>query len=768
MCAYRGHVYENGEGGRRPLPHVLVTDGRHVVRTGTDGSYALPGYEKTRFITITVPSGYRAKTHYIPVSGQREAYDFDVAACGCTRGHSFIHIADTEVGKQGVGAWKEDILQAAGELQAAFIVHTGDICYEDGLRAHIRGLNSDTAGLPVHYAIGNHDFIDGPYGEWLFESLYGPTWYSFEAGNIHYIVTPIERGLDYPSGYTREDLYLWLKNDLEQKPGHMRVMVFNHYILDNEQSYRVTAEGYPPLDLREYGLIAWVYGHCHIHYVREKGGVLSIGTGTPDKGGCDHSPMAFRIVRVSEQDQITTRLHYCRVPAHMAIAYPQDGQSVCRRAGAELSLSVNAYSGGGPVSRVSGRLTGPGLDRTLVFRPSGDWNWKAETPFHALGSGEYTLAADAVFSDGTVTAASSRFTVTEGERREPMRVRWCRNTGASILFSAPVLTEDRVVVGASDDNGTGRAGVWAFEKATGAFLWHYPTRNSVKNRVIRYRDRIVAQDAEGGLYALSLDTGEPVWQTTLPYRYFSYLAEGMTEADGILYAGGGEALGAYRLDTGELLWRNQAWSYHSFSPSRWTVEGGVLIAGTEWGGLYGMDCRTGDLLWQHKENSLRFRSTEGWCRDGELYIAARSDIFVLDIRTGEILRQREYPAYSFEVSSAPAAAGDKLIFATANAGVVAVDRRTLEPLWHFDTGPALCGSAPYTAPPAETVECSPAAAGGRVFFGASDGRVYALDAETGGLLSALDFGVPVFAVSAVRDGQLAAADMGGSIYFIDI
>lgn len=54
------------------------------------------------------------------------------------------------------------------------MIHTGDICYEAGLKKHIEGMNTETMGVPVRYIIGNHDYVDGKYGEELFESIYGP------------------------------------------------------------------------------------------------------------------------------------------------------------------------------------------------------------------------------------------------------------------------------------------------------------------------------------------------------------------------------------------------------------------------------------------------------------------------------------------------------------------------------------------------------------------------------------------------------------------
>ena len=36
------------------------------------------------------------------------------------------------------------------------------------MKKHIEGMNTETMGVPVRYIIGNHDYVDGKYGEELF------------------------------------------------------------------------------------------------------------------------------------------------------------------------------------------------------------------------------------------------------------------------------------------------------------------------------------------------------------------------------------------------------------------------------------------------------------------------------------------------------------------------------------------------------------------------------------------------------------------------
>ena len=62
------------------------------------------------------------------------------------------------------------------------------------MKSHIELMNTTNMNCPIFYCIGNHDLVEGQYGEELFESIYGPTYYSFDVGSTHYIVTPMLMG----------------------------------------------------------------------------------------------------------------------------------------------------------------------------------------------------------------------------------------------------------------------------------------------------------------------------------------------------------------------------------------------------------------------------------------------------------------------------------------------------------------------------------------------------------------------------------------------
>ena len=263
---YSGTVTADGN----PIANVSVSDGRNVVKTDENGKFFLKGYRKTRFITVTAPAGYWTENYYLSADRNKaEGYDFDLQKSDIAAGsaHSFLQISDTEIGENGVGEWINYLKDIAENDKPAFLIHTGDICYEPGLKKHIEDMNTENMGVPVRYIIGNHDYVDGKYGEELFESLYGPVWYSFEIGNVHYVVTPFQTGADRKSAYNKNDRWRWLENDLANTDPNMKVVMFNHNIPPNDD-YVISFDR-KELDLKKHNLIAWVFGHYHYNYIEE-------------------------------------------------------------------------------------------------------------------------------------------------------------------------------------------------------------------------------------------------------------------------------------------------------------------------------------------------------------------------------------------------------------------------------------------------------------------------------------------------------------------
>ena len=132
--SYEGTVTGSG----KPLRDVVVTDGLNCAVTDRNGRFRIAKRPSARFISITVPSGWRTVgAHYRPVAADSFAFDLKPWRPSADNGCGFVQVADSET---DAFAWLKALNAAADRADAAFIIHTGDICRKGGMEAHAKNL----------------------------------------------------------------------------------------------------------------------------------------------------------------------------------------------------------------------------------------------------------------------------------------------------------------------------------------------------------------------------------------------------------------------------------------------------------------------------------------------------------------------------------------------------------------------------------------------------------------------------------------------------
>lgn len=804
MGQYTGRIFidanENGvyDKGEKGMKAISVSDGLNVVQTDQDGKYSLPGQPKEHFIFITTPSGYKTdNAYYRRIEKEKKVYDFGLrpyqGGIKPNGTHKFIHISDTEIGeKEGHDDWVSDLRNYAGNEEVAFIVHTGDICYRPGLDSHIQIMNTaNMISTQVFYTIGNHDLVSGKYGEERFEELYGPTFYSFEVGNVHYIATPMSGG-DYWPSYKTEDVYRWLKNDLEQVSKEKSIIVFNHSILNDSGSFKFGANDTECIDLAEHRLKGWFYGHWHVNHIhKHANGVRSVCTSTPIRGGIDHAASAFRVLTVDPKGDFNSEFRYCYLNKSLQIASLENEQAPVLASGA-VPLSVNTYSSAAVVSSVtySCRHEGKAI---LVKKPlmqQTDFNWYAEMALpERLNNRMVTVTVEARFSNGEIAKTERSFVYQRQAQNDirlgndwtnllgspehigivpdtlstPLQLAWVKNVGSNIYMSSPLIVRNAVFVASIDDNESGKASVVSMDAQSGVVRWKYPVQASIRSSIASTSGLIFAQDVHGMLYAIDAEKGSLAWKKELGISMVPALNDGLIAADGIVYAGTGKSLCALKAATGEPIWQNTGWNRGEGCTATLSLGSHTLIGHANWGGLYANDATTGKMLWKLDSNGLSHRSASAAMHGDVFYLISDNSFFVIESKTGNILIRKEL-GYSVNVTSTPLVTDTEIIFGTATRGIVALDRRTLTEKWNFHSQPAMIYSAPYVRNPAATVETSPVLAGNTIFMGASDGNIYGLNRQNGKLQWKHQTGAPVFATVAISGNALYAVDFSGNVY----
>lgn len=646
---------ENG----KPIENVSVTDGRNVVKTGKDGRYELPGFKKTHFISVTVPSAYSAESFYIPAEKGRDSYDFTLTAKKeeVKRESSFLQISDTEIGENGTGAWLDYLKDLAKEKKPDFLIHTGDICYEAGLKRHIKDMNTKNMPVPVYYIIGNHDYVDGKSGEELYESIYGPVWYSFEYGNVHYAVTPIQHG-DKASCYADSDRWKWLENDLKNTDPSMKVVIFNH--TNSPEEDFVFNLGDRKLDLKQYNLAAWVFGHYHYSFTREKNGVVEISAPRPDCGGIDSSPSGARIVKLDKNGIVTADAYYYD---ESRTAEPKAIENAAWTAGLKGRVLFSS-----PIER-SGNVYAATIGDSYPMNcgvfcldsETGKIKWEYKTKNSVRNNMAYEngklYAQDAEGSVVCLDAATGK-----AIWEKQLKLGNTLNTSTNVVLDGGILYAGSVRC------------ITALDAATGEIKWEKEDdrgENSAARFVVA-GDLLLVNQHWGRLLALDKSTGEKKWENDDSKLRFRSSTVAVLE-DGSLLAADNNAVMHINAQTGEITSKTEFEGYDFAVSSQPLVIGDRAFIGTGNRGAVIYDIKGKKIVKEIKTGeSLVFTAPyegkgssaveSGFVPDGESVYFGGADgvIYKVSAKDGKIEKTYEIGAAMF---GAPIIGEDYIIVA---------------------------------------------------------------------------------------------------------
>lgn len=595
---YSGTVTADGN----PIANVSVSDGRNVVKTDENGKFFLKGYRKTRFITVTAPAGYWTENYYLSADRNKaEGYDFDLQKSDIAAGsaHSFLQISDTEIGKNGVGEWINYLKDIAENDKPAFLIHTGDICYEPGLKKHIEDMNTENMGVPVRYIIGNHDYVDGKYGEELFESLYGPVWYSFEIGNVHYVVTPFQTGADRKSAYNKNDRWRWLENDLANTDPNMKVVMFNHNIPPNDD-YVISFDR-KELDLKKHNLIAWVFGHYHYNYIEEnQNGICKISTARPDCGGIDSSVSGARMIHIATDGSVTTNMHY--------------------------------YDWNGTMSDVKEAKWTTPLEDNILFTD--------------------TVVKDNIIYTATVDEDYPRSCGIYALDAESGKILWVYKTLNSIKNNV-VIENDKLL--AQDAEGN----IYCVDAKNGKEIWvekaELGSSLSTSSGIVAENGVLYAGCA-AGITAYDIENGNVIWENIRNHGEASP-AEFVVAGDKILVSSHWDALVALDKKTGKKLWENKDSELRFRSSTPAVIDENTLIAADS-NSIMLINANNGEILHKDTYEDINFSSSAQPVIDGNAAYIPTANKGLIAYNTDEMAEEWRFETGKAMIYTAPYTSGE--------------------------------------------------------------------------------------------------------------
>lgn len=419
----RGVVFQDldGDGVRSPsepgLADVGVSNGRDIVQTDEAGRYEI-ALDDDDIVFVLKPRGWRTPVdeqqiprfyHIHKPAGSPEleypgveptgrlpaSVDFPLSPQDEPERFEVILFGDTQPRDQKeIDYLAHDIVEPLIGSNAAFGVTLGDILFDD--LSLFGSLNRTVAliGIPWYNVLGNHDInFDAPndaLSDETFERIYGPPYYSFDYGPVHFLVLDdvhwkgkVEdpnayRGGNYTGGLGREQL-AFIRRDLERIPDEQLVVLFMHIPLVAGWIEPERAELYQMLKDRPFVLSVAAHFHCQEHvWLTAADGwpgaephhhVITVTTcgswwrGQPDETGVpvttmrDGAPNGYLTVTF-DGSQYSTEFHAARGAPNRQL-HVWAPESVPRRRAHLTEFVVNVYNGS-ERSRVEFRLDGSG------------------------------------------------------------------------------------------------------------------------------------------------------------------------------------------------------------------------------------------------------------------------------------------------------------------------------------------------------------------------------------------------------------------------
>ncbi len=344
---------------------------------------------------------------------------------------------------------------------------------------------------------------------------------------------------------------------------------------------------------------------------------------------------------------------------------------------------------------------------------------------------------------------------------------WTFEAG-SPLWAGATVAGGTVYAGGQDGQ------MHALDAQTGRKKWSFRAGGPIRTRASGGSGDVYFQADDGYLYKLAAATGQERWRVRVvekpierlpfdnPKSRYDRFGSDVTVAAGRLYLGthdgrvlaldpargerawefssGDSVLAApavaagrvlfgsfdgqvYALDaaSGKLVWKRDTRAPVVSTPA---VAGDRLVVGNRGYDLMGLDSRTGEPAWT-RYIWFSWVESSAAVRDGIAYVGSSdaAAVYAFDVRTGERRWKTDVHGWAWgqpAVSDARVYAGtasQKGYLAGHEGLVVALDRTTGRPAWHYATEPPATGTYGFPG--------SPALGEGLVFVTGLDGRVYA-------------------------------------------
>lgn len=266
--------------GDKALAGVPVTDGYEIVLTDSKGVYQLNSNKRNGLVYITTPSGYTAQCLGVQAMFYQslknapeipERRDFELEAVGDQTNHTMmffgdIHLANRTNDRNQFATFTREVdsYAKAHGSDKIYAMTLGDMTWDQYWYSnnyvfsnYLADINANVKSITVYHTMGNHDHdmktaVSGASAGWdevdwdtatAYRKSLGPNYYSFNIGQVHYIVLDDIYCKNTTGGTAADRVYTetvcsddlnWLRKDLALVDKTTPVVVTMHAALYNQ------------------------------------------------------------------------------------------------------------------------------------------------------------------------------------------------------------------------------------------------------------------------------------------------------------------------------------------------------------------------------------------------------------------------------------------------------------------------------------------------------------------------------------------------------
>ncbi|MFC1552251.1 PQQ-binding-like beta-propeller repeat protein [Candidatus Latescibacterota bacterium] len=261
------------------------------------------------------------------------------------------------------------------------------------------------------------------------------------------------------------------------------------------------------------------------------------------------------------------------------------------------------------------------------------------------------------------------------------------------------------------------------------------------------------------IYGIDIQDGRKLWTYSIAGLTFGTPAI----KDEYVYGGSSSLAFCLDLNTGNEVWKTDNQTLTDNNPLRLAKDIPVATVGCPLcikefvifcdKRLVIFDIHTGETVLD-LDNAIGEYDNVGPCSDGNyLYCPSRRKIFRFKLQSN---MEENYINTFGKVSAGPVIADSVVLYGSSNSTIEAIDQKSFKPAWSFKIEDQVLYEDAD-----EHIKSRPAYSRGKIFFGGTDGNVYALDTKKGTRLWKHQTGAPVTTSPVISDNIVYISNQRG-------